>query len=365
MVNYQDLKVNPIINACTTMTYLGGSLMPDEVTSAMIEASRSFVNIRELHQKVGEHIARLTHNEAAYVTTGCAAAIVLSLLGIKTKGDTKRIDLLPQDPQTDEVLIQNTQLIPYFPAISLAKCQAVYVGSKSKVTRDEFISKINDKTIATLFVAGAHLNHGGLNLEDVIEICKPRGIKVLVDAAAQLPPVENLWKFTNDLGADVALFSGGKALLGPQSSGLMVGSKDIIEWARAVGAPNQTLARSMKVGKEEIMGLTAAIERYLNLDHKAQWEDWSKQVDYWIKELEGHENLSVTRAEENEAGQPVPRCLVKVKNLNGKDAEKVMLENSPRIAVLANDESSFWISPDLLTQEQVEIVAKAIKANFA
>jgi uncharacterized pyridoxal phosphate-dependent enzyme len=365
MISYQELNIKPIINACTTMTYLGGSLMPDEVTSAMVEASHSFVNIRELHQKVGDHIAQLTKNEAAYVTTGCAAAIVLSLLGIKTQGDHQKIELLAQDPQTDEVLVQNTHTIPYFPAISLAKCQAVYVGSESSVTREEFISKISENTIATLFVAGSHLNQGGLDIKSVIEICKPRGIKVIVDAAAQLPPVENLWKFTKEMGADVALFSGGKALLGPQSSGLMVGVKDIIEWSKAVGAPNQTLARSMKVGKEEIMGLAAAIERYVQLDHEAQWNLWSNRVDYWVNELREHENLVVERSELNEAGQPVPRCLVMVKNTHGKNPEGVLLENSPSIAVLANDESSFWISPDLLTENEVKIVAEAIRSNFA
>lgn len=237
MTSYQDLGVKKIINACTTMTYLGGSIMPEEITSAMIRASKSFVNIYDLHKKAGEYLAHLTKNEAAYVTTGCAAAIALSLLGIKTKSDPTKIKALVDDAQLYEVIVQNTHRIPYFPAISLAKSKAVFVGSKTKVEKDNFISAINNKIIATLFVAGAHLPQGGLTLDQVVEICRPRGIKVIVDAAAQLPPVENLWRFTKGSGADVALFSGGKALFGPQSSGLMLGSKEMIEWARAVGSP--------------------------------------------------------------------------------------------------------------------------------
>ncbi len=365
MASYQDLGVKRIINACTTMTYLGGSIMPEEVTSAMVQASKSFVNIHDLHKKTGEYLADLTKNESAYITTGCAAAIVLSLLGIKTNGDSKKIANLTQDPQTDEVIVQNTHQIPYFPAISLAKCKAVFAGTNEFVTREQFISKMNSNTIATLFVAGSHLPPGGLGLKEVVEICKPRGIKVLVDAAAQLPPVENLWNFTTITGADAALFSGGKALLGPQSSGLMLGSKEIIEWARAVGAPNQTLARSMKVGKEEIMGLTTAVERFINLDHAALWEQWSTRVDFWLRELAKSNNLIVERFEKNEAGQPVPRLLINVKNKSVNSLESALLDHDPGIAVLANDENSFWITPDLLTDEEVEIVAKVILQLFA
>ena len=347
------------------MTYLGGSLMPEVVVNAMQQASKSFINIHDLHQKIGTHLATLTKNDAAYITTGCAAGIVLSLLGLKTKGDGEKIKNLPQDLQTDEVIVQNTHQIPYFPAISLAKCKAVFVGSENKVTEAEFISKIGPNTLATLFVAGNHLNQGGISLETVVGICKPRKIKVIVDAAAQLPPVENLWRFTKDFGADLALFSGGKALLGPQSSGLMVGTKEMIEWARAVGSPNQTLARSMKVGKEEIMGLATAVERYLSLDHQAQWQAWSNYVDYWVINLNNLNNVSAERSELNEAGHPIPRCLVKIKNAENKKIVDSLLAHKPSIAVLANDNNSFWISPDLLTEEEVEVVCQAIKTIFA
>lgn len=365
MATYQSLSVKPVINACTTMTYLGGSLMPDEVVLAMQQASKSFVNIHDLHLKVGAHLAALTKNEAAYITTGCAAAIVLSLLGLKTKGDPEKIKNLPQDLQTDEVLIQNTQQIPYFPAISLAKCKAVLVGSDTEVTKVNFLAKIGPNTIATLFVAGNHLNKGGLNLETVVKICKSKKIRVIVDAAAQLPPVENFWKFTKDAGADLALFSGGKALLGPQSSGLMVGASDMIDWARKVGAPNQTLARSMKVGKEEIMGLATAVERYLKLDHSEQWQKWSNHVDFWVNELNQKETIIAKRLELNEAGQPVPRALIKIENPLKIDLFETLLNYEPSIAVLANDENSFYISPDLLTDQEVKIVTNAIIKLFS
>ena len=365
MATYQSLGIKPVINACTTMTYLGGSLMPQEVVHAMTQASQSFIDIHDLHQKVGAHLATLTQNEAAYITTGCAAGIVLSLLGLKTKGDQEKIKNLPQDSQADEVLVQNTQQIPYFPAIALAKCKAVFIGTDKEVTEADFLAKISPRTIATLFVAGDHLNKGGLSLETVIKICKSKNIRVIVDAAAQLPPVENLWKFTKDKGADLALFSGGKALMGPQSSGLMVGASDMIDWARKVGAPNQTLARSMKVGKEEIMGLATAVERYLNLDHVAQWQKWSKNVDYWVDVLNQKEKITAKRFELNEAGQPVPRVLVNIQNSAKIQLAEALLNHEPSIAVLANDADSFYISPDLLTDQEVKIVTTAIIKLFS
>src|SRR6185503_8169147 len=135
-----------------------------------------------------------------------------------------------------------------------------------------------ERTGMVLYIAGEHIRAGALSLEETIQIAHKRGVPVVVDAAAQLPPVENLWRYTRDLGADLAVFSGGKDLRGPQASGLVVGRADLIEAIRAHGAPNQRLGRPMKVGKEEMIGLLKAVELYVAQDQTARLAGYEETV---------------------------------------------------------------------------------------
>jgi L-seryl-tRNA(Ser) seleniumtransferase len=216
-------------------------------------------------------------------------------------------------------------------------------------------------------VAGPHLPPVALPLADVVRIAKVRGIPVIVDAAAQLPPVENLWHFTKDLGADIAVFSGGKALRGPQASGLMVGDAGLIEAARQNGAPFQRWGRAMKVGKEEIAGLVTAVERFISLDHAALHQQWLETVTSWHAGLSGLDGVSFQVELLNEAGQPVPRLYAgmpdtaracrTLANLNGAE---------PRVAVLPDLRNGtahgFWIGPDLLKDGEAQIVEDTVRS---
>ena len=258
------LGVRPVLNAAATLTAIGGSVMPTEVLDAMVEASVSHVDMHELHVAAGRELAALTKNESAYVTCGAAAAVAHGLLACVTHGDPALIADMPgADGLPTEVIVHCAHRIPYDRFIDLVGCRAVQIGNAIQTFEWELERALSPRTAAVLWVAGSHLPPATLSLERTIEVAHAHDVPVLIDAAAQLPPSSNLWYFTRDLGADLVAFSGGKALRGPQASGLLLGRADSIEAARANGAPHQRLLRSLKVGKEEIAGLVAAVRRYL------------------------------------------------------------------------------------------------------
>ncbi len=364
---YSDLGVKPVINAATTFTALGGSLMPDEVLEAMRDAAGSFIDMHQLHLAAGKRVAELTNNEAAYVTSGCAAALILALLGIRTKGDPGVLRDFPgRDQAPSEVIMHAAHRIPYDATIALAGVTIRQIGNIQQTFTWELEAAISEKTAAVLYVTGSHLPQVALPLPEVVRIAKSRGIPVIVDAAAQLPPVENLWHFTRDLGADIAVFSGGKALRGPQASGFMVGNTEIIEAARQNGAPFQRWARALKAGKEEIAGLVAAIDRFVNLDHAALHQQWLATVDSWETGLTGLDGITLQTEQLNEAGQPVPRLYIGIPDY--AQAARILnsLEGaSPRVAGhpdLRNGSAhGFWIGPDLLKDGEAETVEETVR----
>jgi L-seryl-tRNA(Ser) seleniumtransferase len=365
---YDELGVRRVINAATTFTAIGGSLMPPEVLEAMREAAGSFVDMHELHDRAGEVLADLTRNEAAYVTPGCAAGIVLAVLACRTRGDLGRIAALPSSRELpDEVVMHTAHRIPYDPAIQLAGATIRNVGNVLQTFDWELDSAITDRTAAVFWVAGTHLPLGALSLTETVRIAHARGVPVIVDAAAQLPPMENLWRFTA-AGADLVLFSGGKALRGPQASGMMVGRPELISAARANGSPNQRLARSLKVGKEEIAGLVAAVRRYVTLDHSVLAEQWMQTCTEWSDQLSGVAGASTEIDPWNEAGQPVPRLRVRVDAaISGRDAVAVVEAlrlGDPAIAVLPGGSDAFYLGPDLLEPGEWELVATRVKEEL-
>jgi uncharacterized pyridoxal phosphate-dependent enzyme len=365
---YSDLGLKPVVNAATTFTALGGSLMPDEVLEAMRDAAGSFVDMHELHLAAGKRLAELTRNDAAYVTSGCAAALILAFLGIRTKGDPRVLTEFPgRERAPSEVIMHASHRIPYDAAIAMSGVTIRQIGNIQQTFDWELEAAITENTAAVLYVAGSHLPQVALPLPEVVRIAKARGVPVIVDAAAQLPPVENLWHFTREAGADIAVFSGGKALRGPQASGFMVGRADIVEAARQNGAPFQRWARAMKAGKEEIAGLLTAVERFVNLDHASLHAQWLATVEEWGKALPGTDGVSLQVELLNEAGQPVPRLYVGMANTAHAARTLAALQGaSPRVAVhpdLRNGTAhGFWIGPDLLRDGEAELVEVAVRS---
>lgn len=366
---YDELGVRQLINASTTLTAFGGSLMPPVVLDAMRDAAGSFVDMHELHERAGAELARLTRNEAAYVTPGCAAGIVLAVLGCRTRGELANIARLSDSATLpDEVVMHSAHRIPYDPALRFAGARIRQIGNALQTFDWELEAAISDRTAAIFWVAGSHLARGALPLADVIRIAHSHNVPVIVDAAAQLPPVDNLWDFTVNHGADLALFSGGKAVRGPQASGLMVGRRELIEAARANGSPNQRLARAMKVGKEEIAGLVAAVRRFVGLDHAELSLQWYEVCREWATALDAQPGVRAVVEKTNSAGQPVPRVQVMVDSAivgRGRDVLVDALRNGdPGVVVLPGGEVSFYLGPDLLEPGQSDVVLRRVVAEL-
>lgn len=365
---YTRLGVRPVVNAAATLTAIGGSLMPAEVLEAMADAAGAHVDMHELHAAAGRRIAELTRNEAAYVTSGCAAAMVLAVLGCVTRGDPRKIMQLPGGPGLPaEVVMHCSHRIPYDPAIALAGARVVQIGNALQTFEWELEAALSERTAAVLYVAGTHLGTAALDLATTVRIAHAHDVPVIVDAAAQLPPYTNLWDFTTKHGADLALFSGGKALRGPQASGFMVGRADLVAAAVANGSPHQRLARAMKAGKEEIVGLLRALELYLDRDHDADSARWEAVVERWVADLDGVDGLQARRCFPNEAGQPVPRVRVTVdaSTLHATAAELAdrLWDGTPRLMVLRDGVDAFYITPDTLTEGQEDFVPQRIVAT--
>ena len=366
MTSYEELGLRPLINASTTFTAIGGSLMPDEVLDAMRTAARSFVDMHELHRAAGRRLAEITRNEAAYVTSGCASAIVLSLLGMRTGGNPGVLTSFPgRDLAPSEVIMHAAHRIPYDATFHLAGITIRQIGNTQQTFDWELESAISAETLAVIYVAGSHLPQVALPLERTVEIAHAKGIPVIVDAAAQLPPASNLWHFTRDLGADLVAFSGGKGLRGPQASGLLLGSQRWVEAARNNGSPVQSWARAMKAGKEEIMGLLAAVERYVTLDHEAEHAAWVATVHRWGRAFEDAPGVHASYCELNEAGQPVPRLRLEISD--PERAEEILRrlhQSDPRISVMPDRRNGvahgLWLGPDLLTEGQDLLVERAM-----
>jgi uncharacterized pyridoxal phosphate-dependent enzyme len=363
---YDSLGIRPLINADARLTRLGGSLMPEPVLKAMQEASGCYVDMFQLQRRVGARIAELTRNEAAYVCTGASAGLFLSSLACMVGSDLKAISRLPGlDGVKNEIIIHRAHRIPYDPAVELAGATLIEVGKASQTFTWELEAAINERTAAVLYVAGGHLSRGVLSLEETVRIAHEYGIPVIVDAAAQLPPVENLWHFTRDAGADLAIFSGGKDLRGPQASGLIVGRPELIEACFENGAPHQRFGRPMKVGKEEMVGLLKAIELYLEQDHDARLQRHEEIVQYWIESIGGISGVSVKRSFPNEAGQPVPRVVVdwdpEHVPATGAEIQKRLFAGDPAIAVPVAGENAIYITPDTIEPGEEQIIADQVK----
>lgn len=363
---YEDLGLKPIINADSRMTAIGGSIMLPQVMAAMEEASRHHVDMFVLQQRVGERIAALTNNADAFVCTGAAAGIFISILSCMTGDDPAAISRLPTArPARHQVVVHRAHRIPYDPAIQLAGADIVEIGNALQTFEWELEAAITDATAAIFFVAGEHLRRGALPLETTIAVAHRYGVPVVVDAAAQLPPRSNLWHFTRDLGADLAVFSGGKDLRGPQSSGFVVGRADLIAGCRAHASPHQRLARMAKVGKEEMIGLLRAIELYLEEDEAGRMDRFEAIVTGWVKRLGTlHLAIAVTRDLPNEAGQPVPRARIDLNptatGLSANAVQRMLLQQEQPVAVAAEFDRYLYLTPDTLEPNDECIVTGAV-----
>ena len=271
---FRELGVRPFINAAGTYTAMTASLMPPEVVEAITYASKHYVMLDELHDKVGARIATLLHCEAAMVTSGAASALTLGTAGVLTGTDRQKIVDLPDlAKMKSEVIVQKSHRFGYEHAVRNCGVRLVEVE-----TRDDLERAVNKQTAMMLFYNNNN-PEGRIQDEEFVQLGKKHGIPTLNDAAADVPPVDNLWKYTK-MGFDLVAFSGGKGLRGPQSAGLLLGREPLIAAARLHAPPNgNTIGRGLKVNKEEMLGLLAALELYLAKDHAAEQREFHARAE--------------------------------------------------------------------------------------
>ncbi len=363
---YDRLGLRPVINASATLTALGGSRMPPVALKAMEAAARSFVDLRELESRVSARIAELTHNEAAYISSGAAGGIVVAVAACIAGTDPGRIAAFPLLEGCDrcEVIIHRSQRNGYDYAARQTGADMVEIDG----TAADLTGAINRRTACILWFAGSHYATGALPLPDVVAIAHERGVPVIVDAAAQIPPISNLWRFTRDDGADLAIFSGGKGLRGPQSSGLVLGRADLIAGCRANGNPNHSIGRPMKVGKEELAGLLAAVEWSLAQDEAALLASYEDAVQGWITGLAGIPGVTAERGYPSEAGQPHGRAIVHFGPPCPWSRDQIvetLWDRNPRIAVARIGDDAIALNPHTLEPGEEHVVLAALKEVLA
>ena len=362
---YDELGVKRYINAMATVTILGGSIMRDEVLSAMREASQSYVHITDLHKKVGDVIAKLTNNEAAFISNGAASGILLATAACIVGDDLDKKLLLPViDDMKNEILIYGPKPNGYDRAIRGAGGKIVHYGSEENTKISDLERAITDKTAGIMIFYFEHMMDGQIPVSEQVKLAGKYNLPVIVDAAAQIPRKENLWRYTRDMGADAALFSGGKGLRGPQSSGLVVGKKEFITKIAAIASPNGGIGRPMKVGREEIIGLMTAIKLYMAQDEDALLQNYEKQIQKVIDAFADEMTVEVNRKFPCEAGQPMPWAQLKIKEnalkINTAQMEKDLIEGEPGIYV-AHIDDALLVNAQTLQEGEIDIVIQRMK----
>src|SRR5437899_3007359 len=280
---YEELGVTTVINCEGTMTMLGGSVLRPELEAVMAMAGRHFVNIPELEVAAGKRIAemlKLPEGYGALVTSGAAAAIQSGLAGILTGDNEKLIQQLPDiTGMKSEVIIQKSHRNPFDHQLRSTGIKLIEVE-----TRDELRQAVNDRTAMMHFSNFANAA-GQIKVDEWVKLAKQYNVPCMNDAAADTPPVSHLWDYSN-MGYDLVTFSGGKAMRGPQCAGLLIGRKDLVAYALLNNSPHEdTLGRSQKVGKEEIIGMVKALELYLKEDHDALAREWQDRLERISREL--------------------------------------------------------------------------------
>jgi L-seryl-tRNA(Ser) seleniumtransferase len=280
---YDELGVSTVINCEGTMTMLGGSILRPELEAVMAMAGRHFVSIPELEVAAGKRIAemlKLPDGYSAIVTSGAAAAMQSGLAGILTGDNESFIRQIPDlTGMKSEVIIQKSHRNPFDHQLRNTGIKLVEVE-----TRDQLRQAVNDRTAMMHFSNFANAA-GQIKVDEWIKLGKQYNIPCMNDAAADTPPVSHLWDYVN-MGYDLITFSGGKAMRGPQCAGLLIGRKDLVGYALLNNSPHEdTIGRSQKVGKEEIIGMVKALELYLKEDHDALTQEWQARLERISREL--------------------------------------------------------------------------------
>lgn len=363
---YEELGIPTVINCEGTMTMLGGSVLRPELEAVMAMAGRHFVSIPDLEVVAGKRIAemlKLPEGYTALVTSGAAAAIQSGLAGILTGDNEALIRQLPDlTGMKSEVIIQKSHRNPFDHQLRSTGVKLVEIE-----TREQLRRAISDRTAMMHFTNFANAA-GEIKVDEWVKLAKQYKLPCMNDAAADTPPVSHLWDYTN-MGYDLVPFSGGKAMRGPQCAGLLIGRKDLVAYALLNNSPHEdTLGRSQKVGKEEIVGMVKALELYLNEDHDALAKEWQNRLVGISQELEKIPGVATSFFTPDIANH-VPHMQITWDNkisLTPQEVSKALRNSKPAIVISSGEGRkglamcSFMLQPgeDKIVAEQLSRILR-------
>ena len=335
---YESIGVDPVINCRGTFTIIGGSVERPEVVAAMKAASGFFVQYDELAFAVGRRLAIVTGAEWGMVSAGCAAGIKHVTAACVTGGNPEKLIRIPDLTgfEKTEVIIPAYSRNAYDHAVRNIGVKIVTVN-----TAEELENAINPSTALIYIMSGDESATGQpLSTEVIVGIAKPKNIPVLVDAAAEILTIPNVHL---QAGATVVAYSGGKAICGPQCAGLLLGSKDLLMSAWQASSPHHGPGRDNKVGKEEMMGMLAAVEAWVTRDHKAEWKTWLSYLDNISKQVSKINGVKTSVEEPTELSNRSPRLKITwdpdALNITGDEVAENFARTKPRIAIGSSNET--------------------------
>lgn len=366
---YSTLGVAPVINAAGALSRLGGSLLSEGVLKAMNDAAQQFIDLPHFHDRVGEELAQLTNNEAACVSSGAAAGVLIAVAACIAGDDIKRAEKLPDASavlKSDVVVWQEhvegflagaDQILynGYLSAVAMAGGKLRTIAAPEELSSD---------TACMLWFPNIYpkIKDEERQFDGFMTRANSLGVPVIVDAADQYPPVTNLWHYTRDKGAALAIFSGGKGLCGPGSSGLVVGRKELIRACRANSGPEHSVGRPAKVGKEELAGLLQAVREAVSSNPADDLRRWVEIVERWIIQFRQLEPLGVhvQMSSTSHSGQPIPRAVLAFAHDQVQLRDRVierLWEGSPSIALLPDANVSLALNPQMVRIHEIDHVA--------
>jgi L-seryl-tRNA(Ser) seleniumtransferase len=379
---YEEMfGLKPVINACGTQTTYGGSLLPRVAVEAMNEAARHFVDVRKLIARVGEEIAELCGVEAAYVTSGAGAGLVLAAAACMTGTDREKMGRLPDtEGMRNEIIVQKGNVNSFTRLFRNAGAKLVEVGGSKILLRghgprlralgvlpEDIEDAINEKTCAVgHFISFHSMQFGTVPLEQVIDIAHGHSLPVIVDAAAQNPPFERLHLYT-DMGADLVSFSGGKDLRGPNDTGILVGRKELIEACAMQANPSMGIGRPFKVSKEDLVGLLVALRWYKDWRDESVVKQKMAQAEYVMEAFEGFAHVKAYLMFPDETEKPDPMVQLVLDEaalgITARELANILREGDPPIALRPHyaEVGIAMVNPQYLEDGEEGIVCDAIK----
>ncbi len=366
---YQSIGVTPIVNCRGTYTIITGSQTLPEVKRAMEQASHAYVHMDELMEAVGQRLAELTKAEWGIVTAGCAAALTHATSACISGGDPEKMQRVPNlTGLKNEVVVPRYSRNEYDHAVRMLGVKMVEVE-----TAAQFEAALSPQTAMVMILSCPAAEKGELSIENACAMARPKGVPVIVDAAAETLTIPNIHLAH---GANMVAYSGGKCLRGPQAAGLLLGQKDLVRAAWINSAPHHTFGRSLKVGKEEIMGMLAAVEMWVKRDHDAEWKQWQAWLDYIAEQATQVAGVTSEILQPEDLSNHAPRLRLHWDaariGITGTEVEDILWHGQPRIAVNEssgtrrdNRPSSLTIMPYMMMPGDDKIAAAAIRKLLA